>query len=71
MTLVVRGSAAVGISSVGSSAERRLRLRYVERALLEATACSQVVNRLRPAKVWIRVETRSSASWAASSASSG
>ena len=60
-----------GSSSVGSSAERRLRVRYVERALLEATACSQVVKRLRPAKVWIRVETSSSASCAASSASSG
>ena len=60
-----------GSSSVGSSAERRFRLRYVERALLEATACSQVVKRLRPAKVWMRVVTSSSASCAASSASSG
>ncbi len=71
ITLVVRGSACTGISSEGRSAARRLRLRYVDRALLEATACSQVVNLLRPPKLPIFVATSSSASWAASSASSG
>ena len=71
ITLVVRGSAAVGRLSVGSSAERRLRARYVERALLDATTCSQVVKRLRPPNVLIRVATSRRASCAASSASSG
>ncbi len=71
ITLVVRGSGLVGSSSVGRSALRRLRVRYVDRALLEATACSQVVNLLRPAKPPILVATSSSASWVASSASSG
>ena len=46
-------------------------LRYVVRALLSATTCSQVVKRPRPFHEPILVATLSSASWQASSESPG
>ena len=71
MTLVVRGSGlCIASCASGSAATAWFFIRrYVDRAELTATTCSQVVKRPRPFQVPILAATLINASWQASSAS--